>query len=187
MDFDVNPIDVWPQHHIGVVLWSLSVAGQDRSDAGALTRACTILDTIGTPCAAELPDDATVSRVLRPLLWLGPVESRDQNHGTKFSADDCYRKTALFDGLLTFAVSLRDADDVRQRGAARSSQAGADLVAEIMIAQHQHAQHDRDRIGPEQAGNEDQRDEAAHHPNRPGIFHGSPSVDQSCRNVNRQI
>lgn len=80
-DFDVNPIDVWPQHHIGVVLRSLSDAGQDRSDAGALTRSCTRFDTFETPCATDLPDDAMVSRVLRPLLWLGLVESRDQNHG----------------------------------------------------------------------------------------------------------
>lgn len=51
--------------------------------------------------------------MLRPLLWLGLVESRDQNHGTEFGADDCYRKTALFDGLLRSPVSLGDADDVR--------------------------------------------------------------------------
>jgi len=65
----------------GVVLWSLSAAGHDWSSAGALTRSCTILDTFETPCAADLPDDAMVSRVLRPLLRLGLVESRDQNHG----------------------------------------------------------------------------------------------------------
>lgn len=96
----MNPIDPWPQHHIGVVLRSLSVARRDRSDAGALTRSCTILDTLETPCATDLPDDAMVSRVLRPLLWLGLVESREQQYAAEFGADDCYRKTALFDGLL---------------------------------------------------------------------------------------
>lgn len=43
-DFDRNPIDFWPQHHMGAVLWGLSATVQSWSSPGDLIQACTIMD-----------------------------------------------------------------------------------------------------------------------------------------------
>ena len=59
-DFDRNPIDFWPQHHMGVILWSLSVTAHSWSSAGDLMQACTIMETVGEAPRPDLPEFAMV-------------------------------------------------------------------------------------------------------------------------------
>lgn len=53
---------------------------------------------------------AMESRVLRPLTWLGLMESRadDAHDGLGIVTPRLYRKTPLFDRLLTLDVDPRD-------------------------------------------------------------------------------
>lgn len=44
--FDHVSIETWPQNHVGVVLWCLSMAGQDWFMPADLVRACTIWDPL---------------------------------------------------------------------------------------------------------------------------------------------
>ncbi|WP_257734078.1 hypothetical protein [Bosea sp. 47.2.35] len=45
--FDGIPIDSWPQPHIGVVLWSLSVAAHSWCSAEELTSNCSMVGILG--------------------------------------------------------------------------------------------------------------------------------------------
>jgi hypothetical protein len=47
------------------------------------------------------------ARVLRPLLWFGLLEHRtERKNDSRFSEHHFYRKTTLFDRLLTFDVEV---------------------------------------------------------------------------------
>jgi hypothetical protein len=47
------------------------------------------------------------AKILRPLLWFGLLEYRSEKiPNSRFSARHYYRKTALFDRLLTFVVRM---------------------------------------------------------------------------------
>jgi hypothetical protein len=47
------------------------------------------------------------TRILRPLLWFGLLEYRSEKiPESRFAARHFYRKTALFDRLLTFDVEM---------------------------------------------------------------------------------
>jgi hypothetical protein len=109
-DFDNNPIDFWPQHHIGVILWSLSVTAHSWSNAGDLMSACTIMETLTEVSAHDLPKYAMVSRVLRPLTWLGVLESRKQKRQSGWGFDEDFRKVASFGQLVSFEVEMQGAD-----------------------------------------------------------------------------
>jgi hypothetical protein len=87
----------WPQDDIGIALWSLSVCGTiPRLEM--LTG-----DWDRTPFAFE-------GRILRPLLWFGLLDHRDEQiTESRFSKRHFYRKTRLFDRLLTFAVEIERA------------------------------------------------------------------------------
>jgi len=111
--FDRNPIEFWPQHHMGVVLWSLSVAAHDWSSAEDLVDSCTIMETLPEVPARDLPEFAMVSRVLRPLTWLGVLETRKQKRGRGLGGDQEFRKVPLFGQLLGFDVEMKGAKDVR--------------------------------------------------------------------------
>jgi len=112
-DFDRNPIDFWPQHHMGVVLWSLSVTAHDWSSAADLMPACTIMDTLGSAPRSDLPEFAMVSRVLRPLTWLGVLEGRKEKRQSDWGVDQDVRKMPLFGQLLRFAVEMQGIEAVR--------------------------------------------------------------------------
>lgn len=112
-DFDWNPIDFWPQHHMGVVLWSLSVAGHEWASASSLMQASTIIETLEGEPRPGFAEYAMVSRALRPLAWLGLLESRKQEIGADSAFDDAYRKAPLFDQFLQFSVRLMDEDEAR--------------------------------------------------------------------------
>jgi hypothetical protein len=112
-DFDRNPIDFWPQHHMGVILWSLSVTAHGWSSAGKLMEACTIMETLPEVPAQDLPEFAMVTRVLRPLTWLGVFESRKQKRHSGWGVDEDFRKVPLFEQLVEFEVTMKGADAAR--------------------------------------------------------------------------
>lgn len=112
-DFDRNPIDFWPQHHMGVVLWSLSVTAHSWSTAGSLMESCTMLETLPEVPARDLPEFAMVTRVLRPLTWLGVFECRKQKRHSGWGFDADFRKVPLFGQLLGFEVDLQGAEGAR--------------------------------------------------------------------------
>ena len=103
--FDGIAIDDWPQDHIGIVLWSLSVSAQRWMAPGALMPICTL------PCTSEplnrwhTPEYAFEARVLRQLTWLGLMEARRSIADHPFSVQE-YRKTPAFDQMLRFDVSF---------------------------------------------------------------------------------
>lgn len=100
----------WPQRDVGIVLWSLSIAASDWQLPDRLTRMCTI------PIAAVMGRswDPTRSlmeaRILRPLLWFGLLEHRQEGvEGSRLGRRHYYRKSALFDRFLSFEVALESA------------------------------------------------------------------------------
>lgn len=112
-DFDRNPIEFWPQHHMGVILWSLSVAAHDWSSAGKLMEASTIMETLDEIPRPDLPQFAMVSRVLRPLAWLGVFENRKQTRPSGWGFDEDFRKVPLFDLLIEFDVEMKGTEAAR--------------------------------------------------------------------------
>lgn len=107
--FDRNPLEFWPQSHMGIVLWSLSASANEWLDGETLTRLCTV-PVIGV---LESPWDigafATESRILHPLTWFGLLEQRD-GEGTGLIKRHLYRKTPLFDRFLKFNVQIEHVD-----------------------------------------------------------------------------
>ena len=112
-DFDRNPLQFWPQHHAGLVLWCLSVTTHKWSSAEHLTPSCTIMATINEPIPHGMPIFAMLTRVLRPLTWLGLMESRRQKRVSGWGHDEDFRKTPLFDQMLRFKVEMIDEEEVR--------------------------------------------------------------------------
>ncbi len=112
-DFDGNPIEFWPQHHVGVILWSLSVTAHQWSNAAALMHACTIMDTLDNVPRPDLPEFAMVSRVLRPLTWLGVLEGRKKKRQSGWGFDEDLRKVPLFGQLMEFEVSMNEFNGAR--------------------------------------------------------------------------
>lgn len=106
-DFDGNPIEFWPQHHIGVVLWSLSVTAHGWSSLADLMSACTIMETLEDVARPDLPEFAMVSRVLRPLTWLGLFEGLKEKRHSDRGFDEDFRKAPLFGQLMSFEVEMQ--------------------------------------------------------------------------------
>ena len=113
-DFDRNPIEFWPQHHMGVVLWSLSVTAHSWSSVANLMSACTIMETLEDLLRADLPEFAMVSRMLRPLTWLGLLEGRRQKRQSGWGFDEDWRKMLLFGQLMSFEVAIKGVEGPRQ-------------------------------------------------------------------------
>jgi len=104
----------WPQADIGVVLWSLSVSAGDGQTSEKLTRLCTIPEPATLTGTWDRSAYAMEARILRPLLWFGLLEYRSENiPDSRFAARHYYRKSALFDRLLTFEVKMDFAQGAR--------------------------------------------------------------------------
>lgn len=106
--FDRVPLEAWPQNHVGIVLWCLSVAEEDWFLPEDLMRSCTVWEPALVEGHADFPAYAFESRVLRPLSWFGLLEMRmigDPNAPT-WQRDRQYRKAALFDRALRFDVQV---------------------------------------------------------------------------------
>jgi hypothetical protein len=95
----------WPQGDGGVVLWSLSVSANDWHTSEQLTRLCTIPEPTMFSGTWDKTSYAMEVLILRPLLWFGLLEYRSEKIPRSwFTAQHYYRKTAMFDRLLTFDV-----------------------------------------------------------------------------------
>lgn len=95
----------WPQDDIGAVLWALGGVADYWQSADLLAVTCTDPeDTVPHRIRAR-PAMLFASRVLVPLCWFGLMEWRqmqDMHDRVR------WRKTALFDRLLSFDVRLAD-------------------------------------------------------------------------------
>jgi hypothetical protein len=102
----------WPQADAGVVLWSLSACADDWQSAEKLTRLCTIPEP--AMLSGTWTRFAMEARILRPLLWFGLLEHRGEKiPDSPFGEHHFYRKTQLFNRLLTFAVKVEPSEEVR--------------------------------------------------------------------------
>jgi hypothetical protein len=97
----------WPQADIGIVLWSLSVSAGDWQTSEKLTRLCTIPEPAILSGTWDRSAYAMEARILRPLLWFGLLEYRNEKiANSRFEARRYYRKAALFDRLVAFDVKM---------------------------------------------------------------------------------
>lgn len=106
--FDRVPFETWPQNHVGIVLWCLSVAGQDWFRPEDLMRSCTVWDPALDEGPTDFPGYAFESRVLRPLTWLGLMDvclTGDEGEPA-WRRERQYRKAALFDRAVRFDVEM---------------------------------------------------------------------------------
>ena len=93
----------WPQGDIGIVLWSLSEVGGEWRNTDTLTALCTVPD--GDIAPTHWPATTMfVRHILDPLQWFGLVECSHK----ELPVELLWRKTALFDRLLSFEVRLVD-------------------------------------------------------------------------------
>jgi hypothetical protein len=104
----------WPQADIGIALWSLSVSAGDWQTSEKLTRLCTIPEPATLTGTWDRSAFATEAKILRPLLWFGLLEYHSEKiPNSRFETRNYYRKTALFDRLLTFDVKMDFAESPR--------------------------------------------------------------------------
>ena len=104
----------WPQQDAGVVLWSLSVAATDWEPRERLSRLCTIPINGVLDQAWDTASFAMEAQILRPLLWFGLLEHREENTDSdQFGRRHLYRKTSLFDRFLSFDLTLANAHGPR--------------------------------------------------------------------------
>ena len=104
----------WPQCDAGIVLWAMSIAAGDWQSRETLSRLCTIpiIDVVDRQW--DTASYAMEAQILRPLLWFGLVECREDDvSGSRFARRHLYRKTALFDRFLSFDVKLDGATALR--------------------------------------------------------------------------
>lgn len=100
-DFGRVLLGGWPRHDIGVVLWSLCVVAVDWHTPETLVRLCTIPINGVLEADWDVGSTAMESHVLRPLLWLGLIEHRQEDVvGSRHGSRHLYRKTPLFDQVL---------------------------------------------------------------------------------------
>ena len=111
--FGRGPLGSWPQADIGIVLWSLSVSASDWQTSEKLTRLCTIPEPATLTGTWDRSAYAMEARILRPLLWFGLLEYRSENIPDSRLAARHYRKSPLFDRLLTFDVKMDFAQGAR--------------------------------------------------------------------------
>ena len=112
--FGRSVLGSWPQEDIGVVLWSLSVSDGEWQTSEKLTRLCSIPEPAIMSGTWDRSTYAMEAKVLRPLLWFGLLEYRNEKIAeSRFEARHYYRKTVLFDRLVTFDVRMDFAGSLR--------------------------------------------------------------------------
>ena len=100
----------WPQNDIAVVLWALGGVADEWQNADTLAVSCTNPENPAPHGFRGRPAMLFVSRVLVPLCWFGVMEWREMQEMFDVRR---WRKTGLFDRLLSFNVRLADS---RPRG-----------------------------------------------------------------------
>jgi hypothetical protein len=104
----------WPQHDIGIVLWSLSIAANDWQPPERLTRMCTIPINGVLESSWDTGTHAMEATVLRPLRWFGLLDYRQEDlPERRFEKRHFYRKAPLFDRFLKFTVMIEASQGVR--------------------------------------------------------------------------
>jgi hypothetical protein len=104
----------WPQADAGVVLWSLSVCADEWQSPEKLTRLCTIPEPAMFSDTWDRTRYAMEAKILRPLLWFGLLEHRDEEiPGCRFGQNHFYRKAQLFERLLAFDVHINRSEGAR--------------------------------------------------------------------------
>ncbi len=104
----------WPQRDAGIVLWSLSIAAGEWQPPERLTRMCTIPTSDMLDAKWDTATHAMEATILRPLWWFGLLDRRqDDIPGQTFAKKHFYRKTPLFDRLISFDVKLEAATGPR--------------------------------------------------------------------------
>ena len=92
----------WPQEDIGVILWGLSNVSGDWQSVDTLRTLTAVRDEGVAKMHWNAEGSMFVGRVLQPLRWFGLLEYR----GPPETAEVGWRKTPLFDRLLSFDVRL---------------------------------------------------------------------------------
>lgn len=112
---DRVPIDRWPQDHVGLVLWCLSVAAREWSSVGDLLPVCTVLDAAAEVTAPDFLAFAFECRILRPFTWFGLLETRRVGNPGSFSWRYVreYRIAPLFDRALAFEAEIAGLTDLK--------------------------------------------------------------------------
>ena len=100
--FDRAVLEYWPQSHIGVVLWSLSVAAGAWEAPERLARLCTVPIHGLLDRGPRLAVSVFETRVLRPLSWFGLIEARPEPTENPYVVRQRYRKSPAFDRFLSF-------------------------------------------------------------------------------------
>ena len=86
----------------------------DWQSAEKLTRLCTIPEPAMLSGTRDQTRYAMEARILRPLLWFGLLEHRTEKiQDSPIGEHHFYRKTQLFNRLLTFAVQVELSEEVR--------------------------------------------------------------------------
>ena len=106
--------DEWPQHFIGIALWSLSVAADAWETSERLTRLCTVPVNGVLNANWDSGTYAMRVKILQPLLWFGLLEHKEEEiEGETFIKRHLYRKSELFDRFLAFDVTLEGVGNQR--------------------------------------------------------------------------
>jgi hypothetical protein len=109
--FDGYPLDSWPQSQVGVILWSLSTSAYDWLPRETLTRLCATPVNGVLESQWDFGSSAMETRILRPLVWFGLLESRTRGRSATELVDPrLYRKTPLFDRFVKFDVQIEGPD-----------------------------------------------------------------------------
>ena len=93
----------WPQQQIGLALWALSTTGYWWQSTEGLMRLSVLPDERVSGEPAWVARTLFAWRVLRPLLWFGLVECREDGADLE---DASWRKSPLFERFLRFSADL---------------------------------------------------------------------------------
>jgi hypothetical protein len=105
--FDRLPFEDWPQGDIGLVLCCLAMVGDHWQTSDQLVRQCSV-PVIGVlETRRDYTTMAFEDRLLRFLEWFGLVERRGEPRRARE-----YRKTGLFDRMLSFEVKVPDVERI---------------------------------------------------------------------------
>lgn len=100
--YDMKEIFSW---QISLILYLIGQFNDDWRPADALMRSVTIpCEEAADPRFPERPYRAFEARVLRYLRWLGLIEEKQAAANDDWRQPKFYRKTALFDRMLTFRI-----------------------------------------------------------------------------------
>lgn len=107
---DRMQVESWPQDHVGVVLWCLSIVARDWSSPDVLMATSSVRDAAAAN-NNERPDNLGLvfeARILRPLMWFGLIEIRHVGEPGPYAWRHRreFRKTPLFDRALSFEVEI---------------------------------------------------------------------------------